>query len=610
MTNAERNVLEHKAKETDSATMVKVDHVTMAFNIASEQLNNLKEYAIAIARRELVFKEFLALQDISFEVKKGDVFGILGTNGSGKSTMMKIIAGVLEPTHGACTVNGSIAPLIELGAGFDMDLTARENIYLNGALLGYSRKFIRQHFDEIVDFAEIGDFLDMPLKNYSSGMIARIAFAIATVIVPEILLVDEVLSVGDFMFQKKCEKRIEELITKHNVTVLVVSHDNNQISRLCNKAIWIEKGHTRIQGDSQQVCLAYGALGGRKGSSESEVFLFNLLISSLNNQQHAAHLITESDPCEIPTLLLASRGTSPEKPEDDNSVVIALASTHINSIYANSLCSNPCTPVFQTRADSLPISVKNYIERIKPNSITFVSCGQSTNSIIRYCSNLDWKPEVIDLSGSGYFPLYSMEIIKYGLKKNLWDSTLVVIDFESQAEALAFSPYLARDHCPVMVVKGEVGKNELLDLLDNDPKEELSQIIAVGPLHPSIVRICKDHLPTKMIGTSDDSLWKRCISISQWACETAEKPFEVYILSIDSSQWLHAFSIASCSHTERTVVLFEDLTNLDSMAACVDFIKEHISDIHALHFVGSENSFSIDDYSLLDCIFHNLKSME
>lgn len=183
----------------------------------------------------------------------------MGTNGSGKSTILKIIAGVLEPSKGKCTVNGNIAPLIELGAGFDMDLSARENIYLNGALLGYSKDFINEHFDEIVEFAEVEKFLDMPLKNYSSGMVSRIAFAIATVIVPEILVVDEVLSVGDFMFQRKCENRITQLIEEHGVTVLIVSHSNDQIARLCNKAIWIEKGHTRLMGDAGYVARIYGA---------------------------------------------------------------------------------------------------------------------------------------------------------------------------------------------------------------------------------------------------------------------------------------------------------------------------------------------------------------
>ena len=249
-------------------TMIKVDHVGMMFNIASAQLNSLKEYAIAAVRRELAFKEFWALDDISFEVKKGDVYGIMGTNGSGKSTILKIIAGVLEPTRGKCTIHGKIAPLIELGAGFDLELTARENIYLNGALLGYSKKFIDQNFDEIVEFSEVSKFLDMPMKNYSSGMVARIAFAIATIMVPDILIVDEVLSVGDFMFRQKCERRIQELIRDHGVTVLIVSHSNEQVRRLCNKAIWIEKGHTRMIGTAEDVCRIYQLVGGRTGCAE------------------------------------------------------------------------------------------------------------------------------------------------------------------------------------------------------------------------------------------------------------------------------------------------------------------------------------------------------
>ncbi|MDR1358419.1 MAG: ABC transporter ATP-binding protein, partial [Coriobacteriales bacterium] len=208
----------------------------MMFNMASEQLNSLKEFFLKAIKRELFFKEFLALNDISFTIAHGDVFGLVGTNGSGKSTMLKVIAGVLDPTTGTCEVNGSIAPLIELGAGFDMQLSARENIYLNGALLGYSRDFIHAHFDEIVDFAELWDFLELPLKNYSSGMVARIAFAIATVIVPDILIVDETLSVGDMFFQEKCEARINSLIHEYNTTVLFVSHSTAQVERLCKHA--------------------------------------------------------------------------------------------------------------------------------------------------------------------------------------------------------------------------------------------------------------------------------------------------------------------------------------------------------------------------------------
>lgn len=241
--------------------IVEVGDVSMIFNIASERLDSLKEYFLKIVKHELMFKEFRALDHISFTVNRGDVFGLVGTNGSGKSTMLKIVAGVLEPSEGTCTVHGTIAPLIELGAGFDMELTARENIYLNGALLGYSRAFIDEHFDEIVDFAELRDFLDMPLKNYSSGMVARIAFAIATATKPDLLIVDETLSVGDFLFQRKCEDRINSLINDDNVTVMIVSHDTGQIERLCSHAVWIEKGHMRMLGEAQEVCAAYRQLG-------------------------------------------------------------------------------------------------------------------------------------------------------------------------------------------------------------------------------------------------------------------------------------------------------------------------------------------------------------
>lgn len=236
---------------------VEVNDVTMIFNMASEQLNNLKEYFIKLAKHELFFKEFRALKHISFKVRRGDVVGLVGTNGSGKSTMLKVIAGVLEPSEGECIVRGNIAPLIELGAGFDMELTARENIYLNGALLGYTKQFIDEHLDEIVDFVELHDFMDMPLKNYSSGMVARIAFAIATITEPDILIVDETLSVGDVFFQQKCEERIQHFIESGDVTVLFVSHSIEQVERICKRAVWIEKGDLRMDGPVKEVCKAY-----------------------------------------------------------------------------------------------------------------------------------------------------------------------------------------------------------------------------------------------------------------------------------------------------------------------------------------------------------------
>ena len=217
---------------------VKAEHVVIRFNMASEKIDNLKEYFIKLVKHELMFKEFLALNDVSFEVKKGEAWGIIGVNGSGKSTLLKAICGILKPYKGKITVNGSIAPLIELGAGFDGDLTARENIFLNGAVLGHDKKFMEQHFDEIVEFAELRDFLDMPIKNYSSGMAARLGFAIATIVKPDILICDEVLSVGDYAFQKKCEKRMNEMRAA-GTTLLYVSHSIESVQKICDHALWL-----------------------------------------------------------------------------------------------------------------------------------------------------------------------------------------------------------------------------------------------------------------------------------------------------------------------------------------------------------------------------------
>ena len=227
---------------------VEVDDVTMIFNMASESLTNLKEYFIKLAKHELFFEEFRALKHISFDIHRGEVVGLVGTNGSGKSTMLKIIAGVLEPSEGSVKVHGNIAPLIELGAGFDPELTARENIYLNGALLGYTKEFIDANFDGIIEFAELQNFVDMPLKNFSSGMVARIAFAIATITEPDILIVD---------FQQKCEARIQHFIQSGDVTVLFVSHSMEQVERICQRAVWIEKGDLRMDGPVDEVCKAY-----------------------------------------------------------------------------------------------------------------------------------------------------------------------------------------------------------------------------------------------------------------------------------------------------------------------------------------------------------------
>lgn len=235
---------------------VELRNVEMHFNMSKERLDSLKEYFLKLIRRQLMFEDFLALDNVSFDIKKGDVFGIVGLNGSGKSTTLKLISGILEPTKGTVKTDGVIAPLIELGAGFDMELTARENIYLNGSVLGFSKKFIDSKFDDIVEFSEMQEFLDVPMKNYSSGMVARIGFAIATVTTPDILIVDEILAVGDFLFQQKCEDRINAMM-KDDTTVIIVSHSIEQIERLCKHCLWLDKGKVRMIGDAAEVCNAY-----------------------------------------------------------------------------------------------------------------------------------------------------------------------------------------------------------------------------------------------------------------------------------------------------------------------------------------------------------------
>ena len=236
--------------------IIEVNHVSMRFNLSKEKHESLKEYFLALAKGKLQFDEFYALRDVSLTVEPGDFYGLVGLNGSGKSTLLKVISGVYKPSQGNVKVSGTIAPLIELGAGFDMDLTARENIYLNGTVLGFTPKYIDSKFDEIVEFSELRDFLDVPLKNYSSGMVARIAFAIATITKPDILIADEILSVGDFLFQQKCEERMQHLMSG-GTTVILVSHSIEQIERMCNKVAWLEHGQIKMDGDTETVCAAY-----------------------------------------------------------------------------------------------------------------------------------------------------------------------------------------------------------------------------------------------------------------------------------------------------------------------------------------------------------------
>ncbi len=235
---------------------IKLENVGITFFKTKQKISSLKEFIIKRVNRKIEYETFEALKNINLTIYKGEVVGFVGLNGAGKSTLLKIISRVQKPTVGTVKVNGNIAPLLELGAGFDSELTGRENIYLNGLILGYKKEFINEKMNEIIEFAELEDFIDIPIKNYSSGMKARLGFAIATVNIPEILIVDEVLSVGDGRFKKKSEKKMLQLISS-DATVLFVSHSLAQIRRLCSKVVWLEKGTIKMIGKTEEVCRAY-----------------------------------------------------------------------------------------------------------------------------------------------------------------------------------------------------------------------------------------------------------------------------------------------------------------------------------------------------------------
>lgn len=236
--------------------MIKVEHVSMKFRLTTDKILSLKEYIIALLKGKLQYEEFWALKDISFEINKGEVVGIIGKNGAGKSTLLKIIAGVLKPTEGRIIANGNIVPMLELGSGFDIELSGKENIFLNGAILGYSEEFLKEKYEEIVEFSELAQFIDSPIRNYSSGMLMRLAFSIATVVNPEILIVDEILAVGDEGFQRKSKERMLNLMGG-GTTVLFVSHSIDQIQEMCNRVVWLDNKNVKMIGNAKEVCNAY-----------------------------------------------------------------------------------------------------------------------------------------------------------------------------------------------------------------------------------------------------------------------------------------------------------------------------------------------------------------
>ena len=244
--------------------MIKANHITVCYRMSHDKIKSIKEYLVALIKHKLQYEEFRALEDVDFTIRRGEVVGIVGNNGAGKSTLLKVISGILTPTKGSVELGGNVVPMLELGSGFDYDLTGRENIFLNGAILGYSESFLKSKFDEIVAFSELGDFINIPVRNYSSGMIMRLAFSIASMVSPDILIVDEILAVGDAAFQEKSYARMTEMMS-HGTTVLLVSHNIEQIRRLCDRVIWLDHGHIMANGPTQEVCDRYAAANGFGG---------------------------------------------------------------------------------------------------------------------------------------------------------------------------------------------------------------------------------------------------------------------------------------------------------------------------------------------------------
>ena len=587
--NVNTSVLEIESELVDDSskkTMIKVDHVSMIFNMASEQLNSIKEYVIAAAKRELRFKEFRALDDVSFEVKQGDVFGILGTNGSGKSTILKIIAGVLEPSKGSCTVSGNIAPLIELGAGFDMELTARENIYLNGALLGYSKQFIEENFDDIVEFAEVEKFLDMPMKNYSSGMVARIAFAIATVIVPEILIVDEVLSVGDFMFQKKCEDRITKLIKEHGVTVLIVSHNNDQIERLCNKAVWIEKGHLRMAGTAKEVCQTYRVLGGHVGSKESEQIVFEAL------QDPRKPDMTGIESIEADTRYgIAAKLSSRCYPDGAKAVILASGEHEMVPLIANGFAGALDAPILLTQNGSVPDITAQELTRLNPQTVYVLDGGTVDMDVVRKEVKAALPLAAINAIEGKDVRELSWAIYEYGEANAFWGAGIALTYDGCLGDLASLSPYLYSKKCPVLVKLGEEPVS--LKMCEMASRKEETLIIGGFKSFP-------DEGIAPIVGSS--------VAVHRFVGKDQYDANELINNWIERSVDADSFLVVSIWHPEDalvvgpfaakngSLVMLEDPQDLDSVAHGITYIGGNKKQ---LRFVGDRSRFNDLDKELL-----------
>lgn len=583
-------------------TMIEVDQVSMIFNMAAEQLNSLKEYAISLARHELKFKEFRALDNISLTVKRGDVFGIMGTNGSGKSTLLKIIAGVLDPSEGTCTINGSIAPLIELGAGFDLELTARENIYLNGALLGYPKEFIDQHFEEIVNFAEIRAFLDMPMKNYSSGMVARVAFAIATVIVPDILIVDEVLSVGDFMFQQKCERRIQSLIRDYGVTVLIVSHNSDQIERLCNKAIWIEKGHTRMIGPADEVCSIYRSIGGRIGSKQAETYAFDMMMSPLEPRKDLLQAVSGKDRYHIAAQLFERSYRYASNPF----VVIASGEDASSCLLANTLAATLEAGLLLVKHGNVPDDVADILHEHSPSKLFIVGSdsfiAEKTVEQLYDLTNAEIK--IID--GNTLQDL-TLAVYRAGIDYgNGWGNTALVTYDGCIGDVVSFVPYIYQHNCPLFF---SIGNNQLTkEINELIETKQFTRLVSLGGLNFDLIDEYRAQ-GIEVVRIVGEDLFDANCRINEWQIEQGLVPEDELVFS---SVWnvYDILALGAYAGIHHAFVLLEDAQSLDSIAYIMNFVANHSANIDTLTFVGEDVCSNKNDQKLIGKAFETSRTIQ
>lgn len=586
------STLDEQAEATRE-TAIGIKHVSMVFNMASQQLNSLKEYAIAAARRELRFKEFRALDDISFDIKRGDVFGLVGTNGSGKSTLLKIIAGVLEPTCGTCTIQGSIAPLIELGAGFDLELTARENIYLNGALLGYSHAYIDEHFDEIVEFAEISNFLDMPMKNYSSGMVARVAFAVATVVVPDILIVDEVLSVGDFMFQQKCERKIESLIKDHQVTVLIVSHSTDQIERLCNKAVWIEKGHLRAIGEASRVGQLYRMLGGHSGSNEAEELVYSVMqLPDVEDLDEVVETIAGDDRygAAVKIYEQSSFATAAVPPD---TLILAPGQQESLCMLGNHLSRQLSAPLLLVKEHSVPDIVERSLGDMTLSRVILVGgepfiAGTCEAKVRKLAPNA----EIVRIAGDTPHDVAINLHETFGC-----DGTLAALTWDGCTyDILSLFPYTLPAHGALFYLREDgVIDGKLRTILESG---HFTTLLAVGnetPLPNELLATLPNDLTIERICGDNPTHANRLIN--PWIrLHSKELASDVVILSSENCS--DGLTLGTYLLDHPAQVLLENVNDLDSIAAAVGAVAE-VPAGRKLTFFGNGTLFSEVDKMLL-----------